>query len=72
MFDFHPCGYKLDRRSNGTSKGLIFTYDFVSTFMYFNRALMVFVGMCYQCLKLVGFANNVITTIYGLQQIGYV
>jgi hypothetical protein len=48
MFDFHPCGYKLDKRSDGINKGLIFTYDFVLTFMYFNKALMVFVGMCYQ------------------------
>jgi len=48
MFDFHPCGYKLDKRSDGTNKGLIFTYDFVLTFMYFNKALMVFVSMCYQ------------------------
>jgi hypothetical protein len=70
MFDFHPCGYKLDRRFDGTNKCLIFTYDFVLTFTYFNKALMTFVGMCYQHLKLVGFANNVIMTIYGLQQIG--
>ncbi len=45
MFDFHPCGYKLDRRFDGTSKCLIFTYDFVLTFTYFNKALMTFVGM---------------------------
>ncbi len=69
MFDFHPCDYKLDRRFDGTSKCLMFTYDLVLTFTYFNKVLMTFVGMCYQYLKLVGFANNVIMTIYGLQQI---